>query len=368
MSVYSVTVKIISPVHIGDGLELRKDFEYALHNGATYRLDEDAILEAKAQQLARYRQGGYPPPALLLSEDDFNQSGYFRYRLRGQPRSGKTYASVRSFLKDGFDRPYIPGSSLKGAFRTALAWTGWKEVRPKLDRDAIAPKWQKNWAGQKLEKKLFGPDPNHDLLRALQVSDLQGPQQAGEGLALVNAQVLTRYSSGSPVELEALVGEVTLRGSLTIDESLFTPWAEGRLHFSNRKHWLDELMPRTQAHSRARIQRLAAWFEQAENGARIAQFYRDLLGAELAPNQAFLQIGWGAGWDGKTFWTHLQQDSQLFDQLIYEFRLQRRPKGAPPRRAGAPFPSSRRVAGAVKEHGFAPVAPFGWILVEMEPR
>ncbi len=368
MSVFSITLKVISPVHIGDGLELRKDFEYALHGGATYRLDEDAILEAKAQQLARYRQGSYPPPALLLNENDFNQAGFFRYRLRGQPRSGKTYAAVRSFLKDGFDRPYIPGSSLKGAFRTALAWTGWKEVQPKLNRDAIAPKWQKNWAGQKLERKLFGPDPNHDLLRALQVSDLRGPHQPGEGLALVNAQVLTRHSSGSPVELEALVGEVSFHGSLTIDESLFAAWAETKLHFANRKHWLDELMPRAQAHSRARMQRLAGWFEQAENGARIAQWYRRLLSMEVTSKQAFMQIGWGAGWDGKTFWTHLQQDSQLFEQLIADFRLQRRPKSAPPRRAGAPFPSSRRVAGSVKERSFAPVAPFGWVLVEVDEK
>lgn len=368
MTAYNLTLKVVSPVHIGDGYELRQDFDYAVHEGYTFVLDENAILDAKADRLTRYRQGSYPPPAALLEEADYARVKYFRYRLRGQPRSGKSYASLRSFIKDVYDRPYIPGSSLKGAFRTALAWTGWQEVRPRLNRDVIGQRWQKSWAGQKLERQLFGPDPNHDLLRALHVSDLHGLKQPGEGLALINAQVLTRRSSGSPVELEALVGEISLSGSLTIDETLFKPWAEPQLKFANRKPWLDELMARAQAHSRARMQRLVDWFERADHAQRVAQFYRQLLSYKLSDNQAFMQIGWGAGWDGKTFWTHLQQDQALFEQILRDFNLQRRSRQAPPRRAGDPFPSSRRVAGLIKNREFSPVAPFGWVLVELDSR
>ena len=265
---------------------------------------------------------------------------------------------MKSFIKDVHDRPYIPGSSLKGALRTALAWSGWPEVKPSLDRSAIGR--SRSWAGQPLERKLFGPDPNHDLLRALHVSDLAGPQRAGEGLLLVNAQVLTKKSAGSPVELEAVKSEMVFKGTLTIDETLFGPLAEPELRFGNRRHWLDELAARAQAHSAARAQQLAAWFESADGGEAVGRFYRQLANARVGANSALLQIGWGAGWDGKTFWTHLQQDPELFEQLVVDFRLHKGAPGSPPRRSGDPFPRSKRAAMMVRDGVARPAAPLGW--------
>ncbi len=363
MSVFEVTLKILSPLHIGDGNELRQDFDFAVYKGRTYRINEDAVLEAKAASLRPGADGRYPAPGHLLSEADFSNPRFFRYVLRGIPRSKKTDARVKSFIKDVYDRPYIPGSSLKGAFRTALAWTGWKEINPALDRSAIGR--SRSWAAQPLERKLFGPNPNHDLLRALHVSDLSGVEEAGGGLVLVNAQVLSYRSQGSPIELEALVGDLSLRGSLTIDETLFSSWAEPELHFQKRKHWLDELMARAQAHSKARIARLVEWFENADQADAIADFYRQLAQARLQQNQALLQLGWGSGWDGKTFWTHLQRNTHLFEQLVRDFRLDRAGKRST-RQPGDPFPKSRRVAMAIKDGRPQAVAPFGWVLVEVK--
>ena len=172
MTVYTINLTTLTPLHIGDGHELRQDFDFAIHGGRTYRLDEDEVLREKENQLVRDRAGRYPLPGKLLTESDYGKSRFFRYILPGAPRSEKCDARLKTFIKDAYDRPYIPGSSLKGAMRTALAWTGWVEVNPKLDRSAVGR--HRSWAGQPLEKKLFGPNPNHDLLRALQVSDLKG--------------------------------------------------------------------------------------------------------------------------------------------------------------------------------------------------
>lgn len=365
MTQYTITLRTLTPLHIGDGLELKLGFDLAIIGKRTYRLDEDAILEAKFEQISTVSSGKYKSPVELLSGDDWSNPKFSRYSLPGVPRSTKIDARVRSFIKDPRDRPYIPGSSLKGALRTALAWSGWSEIRPRLDRSAIGR--SKSWAGQPLERKLFGPNPNHDLLRALQVSDLFGPQKPGEGLILVNAQVLTRRSSGSPIEVEAIRGDTEFHGSLVIDEKLFSPWAEKELGFGRRRQWLEQLLPRVQKHSLARIRELAAWFDQAENCASIARFYHELSGVELGPDQALLQIGWGAGWDAKTFWTHLLEDSHLFEQLVREFRLHRAGKGSPPRNAGDPFPRSKRAAMLVKDKVARPAASFGWVLLEMNP-
>ena len=366
MTVYDMTLQTLSPLHIGDGNELRQGFDFVVHDGQTYRLNEDAILLAKEDRLHPGRDGRYPVPGQLLEEADFINMALFRYVLRGSPRSSKTDARLRSFIKDVYDRPYIPGSSLKGALRTALAWTGWTEVKPQLDRGAIGR--SKYWAGQLLERKLFGPDPNHDLLRTLHVSDLSGPAQAGQGLMLVNAQVLTLRSAGSPIELEAIGGDHLFKGALTIDDTLFTKLADRELHFSNRRHWLDELLPRLQKHSRARITQLLEWFERAEGGESVARFYRKLANADIEPGRALLQIGWGTGWDGKTFWTHLQSDPQLFEQLVYDFHLHKAGKNSPRRKPGDPFPRSKRAAMVVKDKVAHAAAPFGWVLLEMKER
>jgi CRISPR-associated protein Csm5 len=363
MSVYEVVLRTLTPIHIGDGDELRQDFDFVVHGGHTYRLDEDAVLQAKQTELKVGAGGHYPPPGKLLSERDFTNPALFRYVLRGSPRSKKVDARIKTFIKDVHDLPYIPGSSLKGALRTALAWTGWDEVNPKLERSAIGR--SKSWAAQPLERQLFGRDPNHDLLRVLHVSDLAGPQVPGEGLALVNAQVLTLKSAGSPIELEALTGNRQLTGSLTIDETLFAAWAEGELHFSDRRQWLEELAARAQAHSLRRITELLQWFERADNASSIAGFYRQLAGLQLPPNQALLQLGWGSGWDGKTFWTHLLKEKQLFEQLVSDFRMHKAAPGSPPRKIGDPFPRSKRAVMVVKDGIARPAAPFGWVLIEL---
>lgn len=367
MTTYRLTLKTLSPVHIGSGEEWRLGFNFILYNGQTWILDEDAVLQRKAEFLKPDARGHYPLLGSLLTEADLKDATLFRYILRGQPPSEKADARLKPFIKDPYDRPYIPGSSIKGAFRTAIAWTGWKEMHIlRLRREDIGR--DRSWAGKPLEKKIFGPDPNHDLLRALQVSDLHGPEKAGEGLVALKAQVLTQRAAQAPIGLEALTGSVEFYGSLTIDEFLFKPMAN-KLGFSDRKHWLDEFLQRSRKHSLARLQRLASWFENvrppAPSAERIAAFYRQLLNAQLSPNQTLLQVGWGSGWDGKTFWTHLQEDAQLFERIVSDFRLDKAGRQSK-RKAGDPFPTSRRVAVSGKKDEVKPIAPFGWVLVEVQ--
>ena len=356
MTVYDVKLETLSPVHIGNGKTLRRDFDFVTKDGATYRLDVDRVLQAREGQLAK-AQGQYPLPGKLLNKNEYQE--FSRYILLGTPRSTRSDAELQAFIKDVYDHPYIPGSSLKGALRTALAWNGWKEVKPKLNRNAIGHR--RSWAGQRLEKKIFGRDPNHDLLRALQVSDMMGLEKPGEGLMVVNAQVLTKSEAGSPIELEALKSGVTFTGSIKIDDALFEEWAEGKLHFQNRKHWLYELMPRVNAHTQNRIDPLINWFNDA-GITKIAKFYTQVRDAKVGSHQAIFQLGWGGGWDSKTFGSHLKKNEHLFKKLLSDFRMR---KGHGPIKD---FPVSKRLV--VKDDGtnIYPLAPFGWLLMTMEEK
>lgn len=370
MANYQLKITTLSPLHIGAGEELRLGFDFMVRGSSTYRLNVDKVLETHpGWQTAR--GGKYPLPGELLSEKDYDSPALFRYVLRGRPRSGKEDARLQACIKDPFDRPYLPGSSIKGALRTALAWTGWKEVNPHLDSSKLNR--SRSWAGQRLERELFGENPNKDLLRALQVGDCFGPQKADDSLIIANAQVLTQRggAAGAPIELEAIRSDLAFIGALRIDESLFTPQTDRVLHFNDRKHWLTELLPRVQRHSLERIKYHQEWFAEVEGASGIANFYNTMSKAALGPNQALLQLGWGTGWDGKTFWTHLTADEHLFERIVSTYHLDKAGRKSM-RRPGDPFPKSRRGAMSLKKDRSGslvdrPAAPFGWVLMEIKP-
>ena len=370
MTTYALKLQVLTPVHIGTGNELRNGFEYTVHGNHTWRLDVDRILEARYDLWAEHRaRGRYLPPAKLLREEDFRRRDLFRYVIPGVPKTGGAFAELRECIKDPWDRPYIPGSSLKGALRTALAWARWKEAGIRIERAALGRRAK--FAARPLERRIFGPDPNHDLLRALQVSDLFGPQKPAEGVGVLNAQVVTRDGLKAPIKVEALVN-VAFTGTLKIDDTLLRGKAARKLGFGDRAHWLSKegLLEALRAYSKARFQALADRFDfyarhDVPGAKKIADFYRNtLLKKRLPANSVFLALGWGTGWDGKTFWTHLMQDAELFESIVRDFSLQRRPKGAPPRKPGDAFPSSRRAV--VREGRVA--APFGWVILTLEER
>jgi CRISPR-associated protein Csm5 len=360
MTQFDLKISVISPLHIGNGEELRADFDFICSGSKTYRLDVDAVLLDFEDEFVQDLRGGYPTPGdILRKRNALSNRKYYRYVLKGTPRSSKSDARIQACIKDVYDNPYLPGSSLKGAFRTALAWTGWSERNIKLSSSSLNRR--KYWAGQKIEKSLFGKEPNSDLLRALHISDCFTDQAKGS-LAIANAQVLTKHDIGAPVELEAIVGDIVFSGSLTIDEFLFSEQAEQQLHLSDRKHWLSELLIRTQKHSHARIKAMLDWYNGLDEGSRVYNFLNQLSHFTPGPDQALMQIGWGTGWDGKTFWTHLKQDEYIFEKILKDYRMVRKGR----RETGDVFPKSRRVVMQSKGDVAQPLAPFGWALVELE--
>ena len=388
MTTYALKLQVLTPVHIGTGNELRNGFEYTVHGNHTWRLDVDRILEARYDLWAEHRaRGRYLPPAKLLREEDFRRRDLFRYVIPGVPKTGGAFAELRECIKDPWDRPYIPGSSLKGALRTALAWAMWDKIGVQINGISDFQYFNKRkrkvephpHPAHRFERLLFQPknrrkypdqlDPNYDLLRALQVSDPFGPQKPAEGVGVLNAQVVTRDGLKAPIKVEALVN-VAFTGTLKIDDTLLRGRAARQLGFGDRASWLSKegLLEALRAYSEARIEALADRFDfYARHGVpgaeKIANFYRNTLpNVRLSANSVFLALGWGTGWDGKTFWTHLKEDTDLFEAIVRDFHLQRRPKGAPPRKPGDAFPSSRR---AVVRNGSI-VAPFGWTILTLE--
>jgi CRISPR-associated protein Csm5 len=366
-NLYSMKFTTITPLHIGTGRTLLHEYDYAVHDRKTWVINQSALLEAQkdvddpkvAQRLATI------PPAQLLEDADFVEGNrLFRYVLMGQPRSQAEGIEVQEQFKDVFEHPYIPGSSLKGALRTVIGWHAWKEL--KLEPDASLLKPRREWAGAKFEQTIFGRDPNNDALRALHVSD-SDPQDASK-LLLINVRIINPGGGdGAPVQMEAVSPDTTFTGTMKFDLALYSDWArKNQLKLGGEK-WLMNLAKIANDHAKERIEAELQWFKQVKNAGPVLDLYRQLAKANLPDNQFFLRLGWGTGWDDKTFGSNLQADEDFMEYIIHRYRMT---KGQ--REAGDAFPGSRRGVvqlrkasdGSVQE---SIMRPLGWLLVEMNP-
>jgi CRISPR-associated protein Csm5 len=366
-TIFEVTARLLTPLHIGSGTRLLKDYDYAVAGKRTWRLNQDAILETQdisnpelVERLAAI------PPAQLLKPADFKpDSPFFRYRMDGEPRASGEGAELQEQLKTVQDEVYLPGSSLKGAIRTALAWHGWAEQGQKPDSRKLER--DRRFAGRRIEQEIMGRDPNHDLLRALHISDsaAAGPDR----LMLLNAQVLTRGGLGAPVELEAVRPDTVFQLTIKVDQALFSRWAkQNGLQLGGNQAWLEQLTQIVQQHTRQRLSDELAWYREISGAQETAGFFQEMLKLNLPAGRCLLQLGWGGGWGDKTYGDRLQADGRFMEHIIAEYRLAR---GR--RRKGDPFPKSRRVtARVVRDHSGQvqqrASLPLGWMLLELEER
>lgn len=367
-TLYDCTLSTLTPLHIGSGRDLLNEYDYAIFQGRTWRINENALLDAQdvddprlAEQLART-----PPAQLLRKPQDFRpDSDFFRYVVQGTPRSQAEGAQLKEQIKNAFDGLYLPGTSLKGAIRTALAWQLWRQQRLRPNIGKIGRRRQ--WAGQQYEQELLGRTPNFDTLRALQVSDSK-PVEA-DRLVILNASVMGRGGHlGAPIEMEALAPDTTLQFTMKVDNQLFSEWAVGNGLQLGGADLLENLPRAIHSHSLTLARKEAAWFGPIRGAERVADFYRQVVESRPGSRRFLVALGWGTGWESKTFGSHLQADPALMERLINDFRLAR---GR--RNSGDPFPKSRRVAVRTDTDRqgrpiAAPVAPLGWCLVEMEER
>jgi CRISPR-associated protein Csm5 len=277
--------------------------------------------------------------------------------MPGAPSASSKGAGVQEQIKNAYDRPYLPGSTLKGALRSILFWASYAGSHKKPNLDAL--RFSRSWAAQDLERDFFGRDPNHDWLRALHVEDsapLEPPKLRLQQVRVYSAR--TPGAPGAPVDVEAAPMRVAFSSRIRLDEYFLHADIARKLGWPSpaigSRAWPNGLRPRESAH-RAR----AAFFRWPLAG--ISQVLRGpgCPTRRSGENEFFAQIGWGAGWESKTLGSELlATDKVAFENVLDRFRMTR---GR--RQAGDAFPVSRVVA---LDDTAQPYAPLGWVKVRLE--
>lgn len=376
-------LETITPVHIGTGETLNQmDGCYA--TGKWYRIDLDKVLahpsadiNALTSEMAQrnFRWQRY------LQQRNMNPAEFSAYSLACQqsPEEG----DIREAIKTPDNRPYIPGSTLKGAIRTALL----SEFIVKDDnlfqsslahlQNLINQKARGNprreTPAKKIEQAAFGKDPNHDLLRALQVSDT-APLES-DALEIGMAWTVTPNENDQLVqkidnrqEYKNFVQQIQPKQKLTftfkIDELLFREQENLRLRFSDlQKNILQDVAKACRSDADVLMKDERSFFDYY-HFTEIANLYDELikLNEKLSEDAFMLQIGWGTGYHANTVTAIFTDDDESPDTLLTDLRNRFRLGESRSQRGhydDREFPKTRRIL----YRGQTPIAPLGWVKI-----
>ena len=363
-------LKTITPVHIGTG-ETLSQIDGFYDNGRWHRVDIDAVLAAVPEsELNRL--------TIAMGQRNFQ---WGRYLPTNQPSASYTLpcpedpreTEIREAIKDIFGRPMIPGSSIKGAIRTALLWDligdDNKEVQNDL-KEQLQRRSNQNWAGQPIERRVLGKDPNHDLMRVVQVSDT-APIPI-EALEMGVAWTVTLNRDGELVQkregnreyktfIEQIRAEQTFDFSIKIDKSLFRPREKGELGYSDRQEQVvcEELAEVCNFVAKGLADEEAKFYDYYRL-PELANFYESLSNQveNLRGGGFVLPIGWGTGYLAKTVTGLLTgDDTDLMMKLRRHYRLGRSRSGGD--YYDDEFPKTRRVLYDRQR----PKSPLGWVQI-----
>lgn len=368
MTTTRYTLTCLSPVHVGAGTQLSK-FDGVYHDRQWFVINLDTILAhpgVDANALAHAMSARNFSWAVWLQQHGLAAAEMALYALPC-PQDPEAVA-VRDAIKTYLRQPYLPGSSVKGALRTAVltqlltnARNGetraWHDVQQQLGALQGNPRW----LGQPIERAMLGRDPNHDLMRAVQVGDSQPLAIEHLAVGLVwtytlrgNRLVEKREPHGDYKNfVEWFPPGTALCLDVRLDEYLFGDAARRALRFGNAQEQAVRDLARTcNAHAQVLMAAEKAFFSTC-GPAALHAFYRELEATLSAlPDGAFLlNVGWGGGWEVKTLGDLLRAalGQEGFQRLRQRHRLGRHPD--------APFPKTRRLA----YEGGAAQWPMGWV-------
>ncbi len=337
---YRLSIEAVTPLHVGGGEgRLVRDVDFIADRGQIYLIDPERVWQRIGEEQLRHWNASDFRLSELISPSDYAACARLIVPIQGHVEFG---SGLLSHIHDVNGWPYLPGSSLKGALRSALL----RAVDGPIDVAQIGH--QRNKAGEMIEGSVWGKTPNTSMLRTLRIGDSQ-PVEPSTLRAVVVAVYSLRGSRLEPKgqgyrwSVLALPAGTRLEARLSIDQ-----YTQAQTRFSTwPKALLDELPKRVRQAANELIASERAFFSEVELHA-VSRFYDRLAGQAATDQESFyLPIGWGTGWLAKTLGPALR-DTAGFAEIRTRFGLGR---------DGAPFPKSRRLVETAPDQ---PAEPVGW--------
>lgn len=406
-------IQLTSPIlHIGSAVSKLSPFEYVATSKRVYLPNSEVLAKAFQQQgrLDEYirRIENQEDLTTLLQATfgdnwenacDSNKEAIFPKHTSSLRWTQQKITDLRPMIRNGFGQLYIPGSSIKGAIRTAIAYHLLKhadkyglprtqqlsEIELKLHESMGQIKQRPKFADDKLfmdalfseynfiyqDKPALGKtsSPNLDLMRAIQVTDSQPllerkvTDKQGKphfyNLPVTAEVIIISYWEDDKAKYKApiyteMVRSVKTRFTISLNKTMlswFTP--KNKIPFET----IDDILKICQEFAQDQWDEEHLYWQTIKNNPNAKdnnrqpinldfENIRDFYEPEVSPYN--LRIGWASGMNGTTV-------NLLFDpKLRKEIRDHCSPRSAPDFEA----PKSRRVVAlSSREIKFVP----GWV-------
>lgn len=287
-------IETISPLFIGSerGDILSEKIDYIQKDKYILIIDHLKLREILSRKkleetfIEKLKRGEVRKIEEFLEENEINPEEVISYRMNGFAKG-----MIMRFINSA-GRVYIPGSSIKGAIRTAFAYyllKDKKEMVIKEIEDIIKTKKNPGEAFKNLNKKVFG-EPNYDPMKNLIISDTDFYEREKMVVYSLKRVNIRNKREGPSLSCECIPEGVVLEFNFKINETfiLFNPAFEFMKDLNKIFNIINEFNKNLIEYELTTLKDFRS----------VREFYENLRHSIMnIKNGAILRIGFG-----KTFW------------------------------------------------------------------
>ncbi|MEO0091510.1 MAG: type III-A CRISPR-associated RAMP protein Csm5 [candidate division WOR-3 bacterium] len=341
-------IKILSPVNIGSG-ETKTKIDYIIENGKVHFINEDLFNDLICQdkldkQFINWIQNGGNDISQFLVKYPAVKEKIITNPLYSLPVKETPKNEVHLHIKDSKNNFYIPGSSIKGAIRTALLYNALKNT--KLDRNIfegilkVDLKKRGNQVAMELEKLMFRAgvrkndrviynDAKYDLLRFIHISDAFPISAEYSILPIIT------YSDDDK-EIIRIYAEVIERGEFICDFNIDVSTLLKLKNSNEENEWigfkekfkrvfgvdLSSISEKNYEETKNLIiKNILKKCETFSNDVKDTQSKLKISYNQIPISEGVINIGLGGGYRKKTVGTIIESYTDIFKKLRLKFEL-----------------------------------------------
>jgi CRISPR type III-A-associated RAMP protein Csm5 len=314
-----IKIEILSPVHVGSGNLLQNNTDFVTtsdgENSYIRIVDDRKILELIGVErlndwLLSIERKENTKELIKRYAPNSKVADYSKRRLVDCSTGVKKDDTLKECIHSGLGQPYIPGSSIKGAIRTAILASLAERITNKEEKIKTG-KTDRNGnpylSASKIEGELFGKDPNSDIFRFIHVGDAYFEKDTEIALRVVNINIRqgkNLQDNSKPQLVEAIGIEVTSTLQMKIATDYYN-WAKanfanmGKLPFEINS--LSNLFLLINNHTQQLVENeIEYWRTIDKTGAEdfidnMSNILSEIKSCEKG-NECVLRIGHASGW------------------------------------------------------------------------
>lgn len=357
-----IKIETLTAVHVGSGESLQYGTDFipgVLKDDAVISIIEpskvlDLIGELNVHYWAAAIERKETTSSIVKLFAPKAQLTDYTKRIIMEWSASKSSDTLKEQIHNGQGRPYIPGSSIKGAIRTAVLATLARN-HPNVE-NKLKNKFGKTSAEQ-IESELFGNNPNQDIFRFLQVGDAYFGELRNVAVRMVNINERERqgfWDESKSQLIEAISPDDQSEFQMKLNLAGYN-FSQEKVHgMPSCMRSVNELFGTINSHTKALLEDELDYWGSRENNdfsGKVAIYMKKIKEILSAVNQCaegkecVLRVGHGSGWRFITgAWT---EELDNFHSLVVPIS---RPKNF--KYESYDFPKTRRVDNECELLGF----------------